>query len=116
MRRAGHPQANAVNTLDLGERVTCAAFQAGVSISAGTDAEDEDNKDRSPLKDELVLLQDGVGMRPADAIHSATAVGARAPGEEKEMGTVGPGKLANLVFVAGNPLDGVQAFSTVVTR
>jgi len=111
---AGHPLAQAVNRLDIGERVTHAAYEAGVAISTGTDTEDEDNKDWSPLRDELLLLQDGAGMRPADVIHSATAVGARTLGQDKEMGTVEPGKLANLVFVAKNPLDGVEAFSTVV--
>jgi imidazolonepropionase-like amidohydrolase len=112
--RAKHPQAHAVNTLDIGERVTHAAYEAGVPISTGTDTEDEDNKDWSPLLNELVLLQDGAGMRPADVIHCATAVGARTIRQEKEMGTVEPGKLANLVFVSSNPLDGVQAFGTVV--
>jgi imidazolonepropionase-like amidohydrolase len=111
---AGHSPAQAVNRLDIGERVTRAAYQAGVAISSGTDTEDEDNKDWSPLRDELLLLQNGAGMRPADVIHSATAVGARTIGEDKEMGTVEPGKLANLVFVAKNPLDAVDAFSTVV--
>jgi imidazolonepropionase-like amidohydrolase len=111
---AGQPPAQAVNRLDLGTRVTHAAYQAGVAISTGTDTDDEDNKDWSPLRDELLLLQDGAGMRPADVIHSATAVGARTLGQDKEMGTVEPGKLANLVFVAKNPLDGVEAFNTVV--
>jgi imidazolonepropionase-like amidohydrolase len=111
---AGHPPAEAVNRLDIGERVTRAAYEAGVSISTGTDTEDEVNKDWSPLRDELLLLQDGAGMRPADVIHSATSIGARTLGQDKQMGTVVPGKLANLVFVAKNPLDGVEAFSTVV--
>ena len=111
---AEHPPAQTVNTLDIGERVTHAAYEAGVAISTGTDTDDEDNKDWSPLRDELLLLQNGAGMRPADVIHSATAIGARTLGQDKEMGTVEPGKLANLVFVAKNPLDGVEAFSTVV--
>jgi imidazolonepropionase-like amidohydrolase len=62
----------------------------------------------------LLFLQDGAGMPPADVIRSATTVGARTLGQDKEMGTVEPGKLANLVFVAKNPLDGAEAFSTVV--
>jgi len=113
-KEAEPPPAHAVNRLDIGERVTRAAYQAGVAICTGTDTEDEDNKDWSPLRDEFMLLQDGAGMRPVDVIRSATAVGARTVGEDKEMGTVEPGKLANLVFVANNPLDGVAAFSTVV--
>jgi imidazolonepropionase-like amidohydrolase len=110
----GTPPAHAVNRLDMGERVTRAAYQAGVAISTGTDTDDEDNKDWSPLRDELLLLQNAAGMRPADVIRSATAVGARTLGQDKEMGTVEPEKLANLTFVAKNPLDGVEAFSTVV--
>jgi imidazolonepropionase-like amidohydrolase len=111
---AKHPQPNAVSTLEIGERATHAAYEAGIPISTGTDTEDEDNHAWSPLRDELVLLQDGAGMRSADVIRAATAVGARTLGQEKEMGTVEPGKLANLVFLARNPLDGVQSFSSVV--
>jgi imidazolonepropionase-like amidohydrolase len=53
-------------------------------------------------------------MKPADVIRSATSIGARTLGQEKEMGVIEQGKLANLVFVSKNPLDGVQAFSSVV--
>ncbi|MGD0892440.1 MAG: amidohydrolase family protein [Terracidiphilus sp.] len=111
---ARHPQPNAVSTLDIGERATHAAYEAGIPISTGTDTEDEDNPAWSPLRDELLLLQDGAGMKPADVIRAATAVGARTLGQEKNMGTVEPGKLANLAFFAKNPLDGAQAFSSVV--
>jgi imidazolonepropionase-like amidohydrolase len=111
---ARHPPAHPVDTLDIAERATHSAYEAGVSISTGTDTEDEENKDWSPLRDEFVLLQDKAGMRPVDVIHSATQVGARTIGQDTDLGTVEPGKLADLVFVAKNPLDGVQAFSTVV--
>jgi len=50
---------------------------------------------------------------PADVIRAATAVRTRTLGQEKERYIVGPGKRANLVFVAKNPLDSVQAFSSV---
>ncbi|HTX75308.1 MAG TPA: amidohydrolase family protein, partial [Terracidiphilus sp.] len=116
-REAGSPkpaQANAVDTLDIAARATHAAYEAGVPISTGTDTEDEDNKEWSPLRDELTLLEEKAGMRPADVIRSATAVGARVLGQEKEMGTVEAGKLADLVFLEENPLDGAQAFSAVV--
>jgi imidazolonepropionase-like amidohydrolase len=111
---AKHPEIHPVDTLDLAARATHAAYETGVPISTGTDSEDEKNKDWSPLRDELVLLQDKAGMRPEDVIHSATAVGARTIGQYTNLGTVEPGKLADLVFLTKNPLDGVQAFSTVV--
>ncbi len=58
-RSGASPTAQAVNRLDIGERVTHAAYEAGVAISTGTDTDDEENKDWSPLRDELLLLQDG---------------------------------------------------------
>lgn len=111
---AKHPEKPFVKVLPIGEQATHAAYLAGIPISTGTDGDDEDNHEWSPLRDELMLLQDGVGMKPADVIRSVTAVSARTLGQEKEMGTLEPGKLANLVFVAKNPLDSVQAFSTAV--
>lgn len=107
-------QPHAVDTFDIAARAAHAAYEAGVPISTGTDTEDEDNKQWSPLRDELVLLQEKAGMAPADVLRSATVIGARVLGQEKEMGTVEPGKLADLVFLLKNPLDGAQAFNSVV--
>jgi imidazolonepropionase-like amidohydrolase len=111
---AKHPETPYVKTLPIGEQATRAAYQAGIPISTGTDGDDEDNHEWSPLREELILLQDGAGMKAADVIRSATAIGARTLGQEKDMGTVEPGKLANLLFLDQNPLDGVQAFNSVV--
>jgi imidazolonepropionase-like amidohydrolase len=111
---AKHPETPSVKTLPIGEQATRAAYQAGIPISTGTDGDDEDNHEWSPLREELILLQDGAGMKPADVIRSATSIGARTLGQEKQMGTIEPGKLANLIFVSKNPLDSVQAFSSVV--
>ncbi|MGD0737772.1 MAG: amidohydrolase family protein [Terracidiphilus sp.] len=111
---AKHPEKPFVKVLPIGEQATHAAYLAGIPISTGTDGDDEDNHEWSPLREELLLLQDGAGMKPSDVIRSATSIGARTLGQEKEMGTIEPGRLANLVFVSKNPLDGVQAFSDVV--
>ncbi len=110
-QRAAHPQPD---LLGIAERATQAAYKAGIPISTGTDSEDERNKDWSPLRDELLLLQNGAAMQPADILRSATIIGARTFGQDKEMGTIEPGKLANLVFTDANPLAGAQAFRTVV--
>jgi len=50
---------------------------------------------------------------------SATLVGARAAGQEADMGTVAVGKLANLIVLAKNPLDdigNVRSISLTVKR
>jgi imidazolonepropionase-like amidohydrolase len=54
-------------------------------------------------------------MSPAQVIRSATLVGAMTIGQEASMGTVEPGKLANLLVVARNPLESVRNLRTVVT-
>ena len=43
------------------------------------------------------------GMRPADIYRSATVIGARAMGREKDLGTLEKGKLADLVVFDADP-------------
>ena len=47
-------------------------------------------------------------------LQATTITGARAMGEDKEVGSVEPGKLANMVVLAKNPLDDVRNFRSVV--
>ena len=42
------------------------------------------------------------------AIEAGICIAARVLGLEKELGTMGKGKIADPVMVAGNPLDNVQ--------
>ena len=56
---------------------------------------------------ELELLQEA-GFHPLEVIRSATLYGAQALGREKEIGSIEPGKLADLVVVAENPLDDLK--------
>jgi len=52
---------------------------------------------------ELELLQEA-GFHPLEVVRSATLMGAEALGREGEIGSVEPGKLADLVVVPENPL------------
>ena len=45
-----------------------------------------------------------LGMTPMEAIIAATSSAARLLGLEREIGSIEPGKRADLVFVEGNPL------------
>ncbi len=56
---------------------------------------------------ELELLREA-GFHPLELIRSATLYGAQALGMEKEIGSVEPGKLADLVIVDANPLENLQ--------
>jgi imidazolonepropionase-like amidohydrolase len=53
---------------------------------------------------ELELLREA-GFHPLEVIRSATLKGAEALGMDKEIGSVEPGKLADLIVVEQNPLE-----------
>ncbi|HEV2843375.1 MAG TPA: amidohydrolase family protein, partial [Thermoanaerobaculia bacterium] len=53
---------------------------------------------------ELELLREA-GFHPLEVIRSATLYGAQALGMDREIGSVEPGKLADLIVVAKNPLE-----------
>ena len=56
---------------------------------------------------ELELLREA-GFHPLEVIRSATLNGAQALGMEKEIGSVEPGKLADLVVVEENPVQDLK--------
>src|SRR5205807_249650 len=85
-----------------------AAFAAGVKVGFGSD-------NIFPVKDsarefaELVRL----GLTPMQAIQAATVNAAQVLGIEKDLGTLQTGKLADVVAVAGNPLDNIRTLEDV---
>jgi imidazolonepropionase-like amidohydrolase len=99
--------------LALAEKLAGEAWRAGVPISAGTDAETDWKEPMPALADELALLVHGAGMTPMDAIRAATSVASRTIGQERDMGTLEKGKLANIVFVTKNPLAAIENIKTV---
>ncbi len=52
-------------------------------------------------------------MTAAAAIRSATKISAMSTGQQKEMGTLEAGKLANIVFLAADPLRDIGAIRSV---
>lgn len=56
---------------------------------------------------ELELLREA-GFHPLEVIRSATLYGAQALGADKEIGSVEPGKLADMIVIDENPLENLQ--------
>ncbi len=56
---------------------------------------------------ELWMLEAG-GMTPWEALHCATRTGAEAIGFGKDLGSLEPGKLADLLVLKSNPLDSIR--------
>jgi hypothetical protein len=101
-------------TLSLASKLTQQAYRAGVAISAGTDGDALPSVEYPGLFDELELLVKQAGMTPLDSIRAATSTGARALGEEESMGTIEPGKLANMVVLSRSPLEDITNMRSVV--
>jgi imidazolonepropionase-like amidohydrolase len=62
---------------------------------------------------EIELLGDA-GFSPSGAIEAATRTPARMLGLETEIGTVEPGKRADLLIVGGDPLEDLRALRKVL--
>ncbi len=75
-----------------------AARKEGVAIAMGADAPPQ-----GANAQELVRLADA-GLTPLEALTAATGVAARACRVDGLVGTVEPGKVADLIVVDGNPL------------
>jgi imidazolonepropionase-like amidohydrolase len=56
-----------------------------------------------------------MGMPPMRAISAATRENARILGRGHDLGTIEPGKLADLIVVDGNPLFDITALGRVET-
>jgi imidazolonepropionase-like amidohydrolase len=77
------------------------AVAAGVKVAMGTDS---GVTPHGLNLRELALMVEG-GMTPMQAIEASTRSAAELMGLEDELGTLEPGKLADLVLVDGDPLD-----------
>ncbi|KUL58725.1 MULTISPECIES: metal-dependent hydrolase family protein [unclassified Streptomyces] len=88
------------HVLSEGEKAVHLALDAGVRVGFGTDLLGEAHPEQS----RELLLRARV-QSPLDVLRSATAVNAELLGRTGELGAVAPGALADLLLVAGNPLE-----------
>src|SRR5690606_29436965 len=88
---------------------TAAAIKAGVKIAFGTDSGVGDHA--ANAKEFALLVQ--AGMTPAAAIRSATLDAATLLGQEERIGSLAPGKDADIIAVSGNPLEDVTRLEHV---
>lgn len=85
------------------------AFQAGVKIGLGTDDVGFQAKDCA--KEFACLMK--IGMTAMQAIQSATKTNAELLLKEKDLGTIEPGKYADIIAVAGDPLEDISELERV---
>ena len=89
------------------------AYEAGVMIAAGTDGTSPPDSVFPALHEEIRYLHDWAGMTMMDVLAAATLHGAVALGMEDAIGTLEPGKQANIVFLRRDPLAGPESLRSV---
>ena len=83
------------------------AIKAGVPIAMGSDAVFTGFGENARELERFVEA----GMTPADALRSATTVGASLLGMSDSLGAIAPGYFADIVAVEGDPLADIRAIT-----
>jgi|tagenome__1003787_1003787.scaffolds.fasta_scaffold20945034_2 imidazolonepropionase-like amidohydrolase len=85
------------------------AHKAGVKMAFGTDAGVYPHGDNAKQFFYMVKY----GMTPAEAIQAATVNAATLIGRDKDVGSLAPGKYADIIAVAGDPVTNVTELEHV---
>ena len=87
-------------------------IEAGARIGVGTDAASPLNMHLEAIWREISALVDS-GMTPIQAISAATKTNAEILGVFAQRGSLEPGKQADILVVAGNPLEDIEVLGRV---
>jgi imidazolonepropionase-like amidohydrolase len=96
-------------TTDIQRQAFAKAVKAGVRIAYGTDAGIYPHGDNARQFAYMVKY----GMTPLDAIRSASLSAAASLGRSQELGSIAPGKFADLIAVRGDPLENIDLLRQV---
>lgn len=84
----------------------------GVTILVGSDSPNLGQFGGAALHDELGMLV-RAGMTPAEVLHAATYLNAKALKLDNEIGSIAPGKQADLLLVEGDPTADIVAANRI---
>ena len=87
-------------------------IKAGAYMGVGTDAASPLNMHDEAMWREMSALVDS-GMTTIQVISAATKTNAEILGQFDELGTIEPGKLADIIIVDGNPLRNIEVLDYV---
>jgi len=104
---------NWVKMVDLERKAFGQGVKKGVKIVLGTDAGGFPWTDPNLNEAKEFHYYVDYGMTPMQAIRSATSLGAEMLGWSDRLGSIEPGKFADLVAVAGDPLSDITELERV---
>jgi len=87
------------------------ASKAGVKIAMGSDSMGNFRGGYTPAKELTEMVR--LGMTPTNALASATVNAADLIGDSKDIGSIEPGKFADIIAVAGDPLRDITEMEHV---
>src|SRR6266852_3486111 len=87
-------------------------WDAGIPVVMGTDAGNIGTLHGPSVFRELQIMTQA-GLTPLQVLRSATSNGAKTMGMERGIGTLAPGKLADLVILDADPLGNVMNLSRI---
>ena len=105
-----HSIAKAMEIATMQRERLAAAFHAGVKFAYGTDAAVFPHGRNAR---DFGIMVDEMDISPMAAIQTATINGAELLGWEADLGSIEDGKLADIIAVAGNPLDDIRLLEDV---
>jgi imidazolonepropionase-like amidohydrolase len=87
-----------------------AAYRAGVKIALGSDT-GGNFRTGTPAKELTEMVR--LGMTPMDAILAATVWAAELIGASDQIGSIEPGRYADLIGVSADPLQDISSLENV---
>ncbi len=107
--RSGSEQQAIKQALEQGKRNLKTLSDAGVLIALGTDSGTNEGRWQGFFEHTELEMMVDAGLSPAQALVAATGGAARAMGLDRQLGTLQPGRWADLLVLNANPLDDIRA-------
>lgn len=111
LRRTGCPQGGSPEDrrreFAKYQELTGKLHRAGVPLLVGTDSPEPQVTPGFSLHQELEMLVES-GLPPAAALRAVTLHNAAVLGQSQRLGTIEPGKLADIVLLTANPLNDIR--------
>jgi imidazolonepropionase-like amidohydrolase len=108
-----YPRMVALKAAEIGPQIQntfAKAYKAGVKIAFGTDSGVSLHGDNAA---EFIFMVEA-GMPAIEAVRSATLTAAEVLGKSNDLGSIKPGKFADIIATDGNPYQQIEAVKKVV--